>query len=162
MAVTDDPAYQAYLRALGFDQDLATKDAALKKAQAVGSAQLAKPEILAQGGETREGISDSYEDRGMFLGSERLRDLAAQQRGEQYQLALIDKSQADAVANIGMGLQRELAGINKARIASQPAAGSVTFDPVAEAMALVGIGKQTAQSSLPRTPNRPTRTQGLD
>lgn len=151
MAATDDPAYQAYLRALGFDEDLAAKDAALRKTQAIGSAQLAKPELIAQGEERREGISDSYEDRGMYLGTERLRDLASQQRNELYSLALIDKGQADAIANIDMGYQRELAGINKARIASQPqasASGDV-FDPIATAMSLVGLGKQTAKASLP-------------
>lgn len=121
MAATDDPAYQAYLKALGFEEDLARADAKRLTEQTRAGAKLAKPELMAQGVERREGISDSYEDRGMYLGSERLRSLAGQQRGEQYQLALIDKGQADQLAAIDMAMQRELAGLNRTRLSAQQA-----------------------------------------
>lgn len=151
MPVSADPAYQAYLRALGFDEGLARQDAARQKAQATAGAQLAKPELQARGVESRENISDSYEDRGMYLGSERLRDLAGQRRGETYQLAVIDKTRADALAGIEMGMQRELAGINRQRISAQQQhdaylqAMAEASGPAADPMALVDLGRATQQ-----------------
>lgn len=159
MPATEDPAYAAYMRALGFDEDLARKDAERRKAQAAANAQLAKPELMAQGGEQREHISDSFEDRGMFMGTERLRDLASQRRGETYSLALIDKGLADTTAGVEMDLAREIAGIGRQRLdaqaqhdawaqaQAQSSAGGV-LDPVARAMQLVGTGRSIQQRKI--------------
>lgn len=158
MPAAEDPAYQAYLRALGFDRDIAREDAALQTTQAQAQAQLAKPEVMAQGEWSREGISDSFEDRGFYMSSERLRSLANQRRAEAYQLALIDKGAADAVADIGMGLRREIAGIDRQQLSAQQAHDAylrAQQDPELAAMDLVTVGRQTQQAGL-----RPTAPRG--
>ena len=147
MAQADDPAYAAYLRSLGFDQDLAQKDAARQRLMASGQVAITRPEVLAQGEDQRDQISGSWEDRGMWGSSGRLRALGDQRRDETYQLALLDKGLADTTSNIDMSLARELAAINKNRVnakiahdaaSAQAAAGG---DPMTRALQLIAIGK---------------------
>lgn len=162
------------MRALGFDEGLARQDAALQRTQTQAATKMVKPELMAQGVTARENISDSAEDRGMFMSSERLRSIAGQQRNELYQLAQVDRAAADQLANIDMGLARELAGIGKQKVnaqqqhaayqraqAEQDALASAAMSP----MQLVVLGGQTQQPysptpSFPAARREPTRRTG--
>lgn len=149
----DDPSYQAYMKALGFDQGIAEADAARRSTAITAGAELQTPEIERRGELARTGISDSYEDRGFFRGSERLGALADQRAGQTYDLAMVERARADALADSEMSLARELAGLNRQRLnlGIQYATNYANdVDPLADPglevtdpMMLVNVGRRT-------------------
>lgn len=155
----EDPAYQAYMGALGFDEGIARADAAQRQTQVNATADLQVPEVQRQGELQRTGINDSYEDRGLYRGSERLGALADQRAGQQFDLASIEMGRANALSEAEMALARELAGVNRGRLnlgiqyANQyandlpPSATDPASAPV-DPMQLVRIGRLTQLPSL--------------
>lgn len=104
-ALSSDPTYQAYRRAMGFDEGSARADADLATAQQQVALDLARPEIAFQGREARRDINTGYEDRGMWGSGARLRDLAVQRRQQGAQLGQLEIQGATSIAD----LQRQMA-----------------------------------------------------
>lgn len=104
-ALDQDPTYQAYRRAMGFDSGAAQADADLATAQQQVALDLARPEIAFQGREARRGINSNFEDRGMWGSGARLRELAVQRRMQGAQLGQLEIQGATSIADI----QRQMA-----------------------------------------------------
>lgn len=110
MAAEQDPAYLAYLRAAGFDDQQAQDEAALGEMKAKSQIELYRPEIDYQGEIARDTIGLQHEDRGMFRSGQHLEARAQQEHEQALALGQLDLEGADSVAGIQRTLASQLAG----------------------------------------------------
>lgn len=112
---TGDPAYLAYLRALGFNEstDRATADNATAGVQR--QVAMVLPEIAYQGGVTRQGIDTGYEANGLYRSGDHMQKIAQQQHTEGYQTGQATISASDQIAAIQRQLAQQQLDLNRQR-----------------------------------------------
>jgi hypothetical protein len=110
-----DPSYLNLMSQLG----LAESQSRVRAGEAITRAKLegaiAAPRIGEQGVETRRGINNNWEGRGLFRSGARLRDLAIQQRGETQRLGDLERGTANRVAGINTELDDQISQLAQKR-----------------------------------------------
>lgn len=112
-ALDQDPTYQAYRRAMGFDEGSAKANADLATAQQQVALDLARPEIAFQGREARRDINTGFEDRGMWGSGARLRELAVQRRQQGAQLGQLEIQGATSIADLQAQMAAQVAATRR-------------------------------------------------
>lgn len=107
-ALGQDPAYLAFLRALGIEKaDL--NQSAEERIRVINN-EIARrlPDILQQGIYAREGIDNNFESRGVFRSGHRLTSLARERADEGQQISSLQGAAADQIFLIKQELARRL------------------------------------------------------
>lgn len=115
---SSDPAYLAYMRALGFDDAQARDDAQLAETKARAQIDLYRPEIAYQGEIERRNIGEAHEDRGMFRSGQHLRAIAEQEHQQALDTGQLDLEGADSIAGIQRTMAEQIAA-NARKLADQ-------------------------------------------
>lgn len=110
-----DPSYLALLAQLGLEEQRIRNQATESVTRAKTDAAIAAPRIQEQGVETRRGINNNWEGRGLYRSGARLRDLAIQERGQTQRLADLERGTANRISGIGSELASGLAELAQKR-----------------------------------------------
>lgn len=110
-----DPAYLAWLRALGFEENAARSDATAARETVAARTEFERPQLEDQGMRERRTIAAGMEDRGLFRSGEMLSRTAEQRADQQYRVGGLELRAGEQIAGIESGLAREVAGIERRR-----------------------------------------------
>lgn len=110
-SLSEDPAWLAYMRALGYEQSDAERIAAQRSNEVRRRYALLLPELQMAGENQRTAISGGMESRGIYRSGEHEMALARQRAAEQQQLGSMGSEQTAALG----GIEGDLAAL-KARI----------------------------------------------
>lgn len=110
-----DPAYLAYLRALGFNESTDRATADDQTASVQRQAAMSIPEIAYQGDVTRQGIDTGYEASGLYSSGDHLLKLAQQAHNQGYQTGQATIGAADQIAAIQRTLANQMLDLNRQR-----------------------------------------------
>lgn len=108
-----DPTYEAYLRALGFQEATNTATAAKRTADINARAGFETPELGYQHGLAQEAVNADALGRGVWSSGEHDRALAQAGHEYQYKLGSMEMTQAQSLGDVALGLaqsQGQLAG----------------------------------------------------
>lgn len=95
-----DPIYQAYIRSLGFQGNLAENQAQQRQDLVSQQLGISIPEAKEQGVQQRRSISGGMEDRGMYRSGQHHRRLSESRAGEQRRVGSLQLAGAMDVAGI--------------------------------------------------------------
>jgi hypothetical protein len=108
-----DPTYEAYLRALGFQETSNTAAAAKRTADINARAGFETPELGYQHGLAQEAVNADALGRGVWSSGEHDRALAQAGHEYQYKLGSMEMTQSQALGDVQLGLaqsQAQMAG----------------------------------------------------
>jgi hypothetical protein len=106
-----DPTYDAYLRALGFQQNTAQATADKRTADINARAGLEIPELGYQYGQNQEAVNTDALGRGVWSSGEHDRALAQAGHDYQYKLGSMEMTQAQSLGDVTLGLASTTAQI---------------------------------------------------
>lgn len=109
VSLATDPAYLAFLRALGVEdsEDAASTQTGVDRINRTLAARL--PEVTEAGDYAREGISGSFESRGLFRSGSHEVALARQRAAEGRTISDLESTTADSTADLTTALARRRA-----------------------------------------------------
>lgn len=110
-SLSEDPAYLAYLNALGFQRSEAERVAATKTAALKDRAAFTAPRIQEEGVRADEGVRQNYEDRGLLQSGARLRDQARTSADTQYRLGSLELGLQEDIGDVEAQLAAQRAGL---------------------------------------------------
>lgn len=110
-----DPAYQSYLAALGVTDEQARRQGANRISEVDQQLNSSLPRIAERGIEQRRQIGEGYATRGVFRSGARLRDVALQQRAENYAVSDAASAAARQKAGITDAMQSQIAQLARDR-----------------------------------------------
>lgn len=110
-----DPAYQSYLAALGVTDEQARRTGANRIAEVDQQLNSTLPRIAERGIEQRRQIGEGYATRGVFRSGARLRDVALQQRAENYAVSDAASAAARQKAGLTDAMQTQIAQLARDR-----------------------------------------------
>lgn len=112
-----DPTLDAYLKALGFDQqtDLANTQANQQRGQVQATYDLAVPQLQFQTGQQLRNTTGDALGRGIYDSGEYQRNMADVNTQAGQRQAQLDLSKDQGLEDIGMSLARQLSGIDVGR-----------------------------------------------
>lgn len=110
-ALAQDPAYLAFLRASGLTEQIALGDAARRRDSINQALGIAVDDLDAGGEQSRRGISDSQEDRGVFRSGQTLRRLGEQEEDQARRRSAIELAGAGQLGDIESNLLTQVAGL---------------------------------------------------
>jgi hypothetical protein len=115
LSLETSPSYLAYLRSIGLREEDARATAARQQERVLRDVAAAVPDIQERGIETRRGIGEGFETRGVFRSGERLRKQALQQRDETKQIAGVYQQGADTVSDLNFERDQTISALSRER-----------------------------------------------